>query len=997
MTDFSIVANIVANAKEFTKGIGEANDALDSLGASTSEQLGAIGGMMTGLGAGITASITAPVVAGVTASIKSFGDLEQAIGGIETMFGKDTAPKMIENANNAFINAGISATDYMEQVTSFSASLLQSVGGDTERAARSADQAINDMADNANKFGTNIADIQNAYQGFAKENYTMLDNLKLGYGGTKKEMQRLLKDAEALSGIEYDIESLEDVYEAIHVIQEEMGVTGTTALEATETINGSFNTMKAAFSNLVSGLANPEANIEQLLKNLSDSVGHFVKNIKRALKNIWDNLPISPFKKWALLISAISGPVLLAFGGIFNTLAKGPDIINGIKTAFTALTGPVGLSIVAIAAFVALFAYLYKNNPKFQKAVTQTWEKVKTGVSQAVTTVSKAIKGVWGKAVEWWNNNSEGILSTTTKVWGTIESVVSSAISYTSEIIMTIWGSLTNWWSANGDRMTSIAQRVWNAIKRTVSVAINIASDLIMTVWGAIATWWNDNQELILSTVETVWNGVLAVIDWVMTNIVPIVVSGWNVVVNVIQETWNLIKPVVEAGINFVLAIITSVMQIIQGDWQGAWETIKGAVGDVWESIKSLVINSIQNVSTTIANTIETIKANWDAFWNNLGNALNNVWETIKATVSRGIKGIDTVISDTVTAIQTGWNDFWTTFKESGIGEAWGRITELVTEGITGAQAKIDEILAQIKTAWDGFWNGLGDVVTSMWTNLEQTIGKIGEGIAGAFETAKGWFTKAEEDTEAVKQATATAQETITTNAEKSSTTVGEMATKVGEQLDNTDLAITTFLADISSAMLSGTQIMVNNFMAGLSRLPIIAQHITQQTTAVFRRLVNEMESLGRYAGQGFANGLSSSQSRIMSTAQSIADSVSRTIQKALDIHSPSRLFAWMGRMSIQGLVDGMLAMKRQAMNASKLIAKSVIPNLSGVGFSGNITHTLSQNNHQNGLMHDLLNAMNKNTSIYLDGRVLVGETRQYTSQALAEEGNLGGRTSFYR
>ena len=171
----------------------------------------------------------------IWSSISAGADLQQSIGGIETLY-KDSADKMMEYANQAYLTSGVSANDYMQQVTSYSAGLIKSLGGDTDKAVESANQAMIDMADNANKLGTPIESIQYAYQGFAKQNYSMLDNLKLGYGGSRKEMERLLKDAQKITGVKYDINNLSDVYEAIHVIQTDLGITGTTAKEAQETI-----------------------------------------------------------------------------------------------------------------------------------------------------------------------------------------------------------------------------------------------------------------------------------------------------------------------------------------------------------------------------------------------------------------------------------------------------------------------------------------------------------------------------------------------------------------------------------------------------------------------------------------------------------------------------------------------------------------------------------------------------------------------------------------
>ena len=223
-------------------------------------------------------------------SLQAGGALQQSLGGIETLF-KDSADAVIKNAEQAYKTAGMSANQYMETVTSFSASLLQGLGGDTAKAASVADMAMTDMSDNANKMGTSMESIQNAYQGFAKQNYTMLDNLKLGYGGTKTEMERLLKDAEEISGVKYDISNLSDVYSAIHVIQGELGITGTTAKESAETFSGSMASMKAAFSNVLADLSLGR-DIGPSLSALGETVATFVQgNLLPMLGNILSALP----------------------------------------------------------------------------------------------------------------------------------------------------------------------------------------------------------------------------------------------------------------------------------------------------------------------------------------------------------------------------------------------------------------------------------------------------------------------------------------------------------------------------------------------------------------------------------------------------------------------------------------------------------------------------------------------------------------------------------
>lgn len=207
-----------------------------------------------------------------------YADYEQLVGGVETLF-KDSAGTVQQYAAQAYETAGMSANEYMEQVTSFSASLLQGLGGDTEAAANYADMAMRDMSDNANKMGSSMESITNAYQGFAKQNYTMLDNLKLGYGGTKSEMERLLADASKIAGVEFDIDNYSDVIQAIHVMQEEMGIAGTTAEEAQSTISGSMNMVKASWDNLLVGMFDEKADVGALFDKFADSLGTAMKNV----------------------------------------------------------------------------------------------------------------------------------------------------------------------------------------------------------------------------------------------------------------------------------------------------------------------------------------------------------------------------------------------------------------------------------------------------------------------------------------------------------------------------------------------------------------------------------------------------------------------------------------------------------------------------------------------------------------------------------------------
>ena len=278
--------NLFDLAAKITLDTGDFEAKIKSAVGNVQELSGAIGnGLANAAKIGMAAVTSA--MAGIGALTKSavdgFAEYEQLVGGVETLF-KDSAGVVREYAANAYNTAGLSANDYMDTVTSFSASLIQSLGGNTAEAAEIADMAITDMADNANKMGTDIASIQNAYQGFAKQNYTMLDNLKLGYGGTKDEMQRLLDKASELSGIKFDISSFADISQAIHIIQKDLGIANATLEESATTIEGSINSMKAAWKNLITGLANPDADLGLLAQNFAESFETAFYNVEPAIE-----------------------------------------------------------------------------------------------------------------------------------------------------------------------------------------------------------------------------------------------------------------------------------------------------------------------------------------------------------------------------------------------------------------------------------------------------------------------------------------------------------------------------------------------------------------------------------------------------------------------------------------------------------------------------------------------------------------------------------------
>lgn len=336
------------NLFELFVKIGVDDQASDKVGAVGDKIKSGLGKAAKVAGAAVTAAATA-AGALVKQSTEAYANYEQLVGGVDTLF-KKSSQKVQAYAANAYKTAGLSANQYMETVTSFSASLLQSVGGDTDKAAEKANMAITDMSDNANKMGSNMVDVENAYKGFAKQNYTMLDNLKLGYGGTKEEMARLLQDAEKISGVKYDLSSYADVVDAIHVIQTEMDITGTTQREAATTIEGSVNSAKAAWQNLLTGMADDNQDFQGLVNQFVDSVATAANNILPRVQQALEGVS-SLIEKLAPVISEKIPELITAVLPSLGEAALGiiQSLVDGINQSLPALL-PAVVSVVTTLA-----------------------------------------------------------------------------------------------------------------------------------------------------------------------------------------------------------------------------------------------------------------------------------------------------------------------------------------------------------------------------------------------------------------------------------------------------------------------------------------------------------------------------------------------------------------------------------------------------------------------------------------------------------------------
>ena len=373
--------------------------------------------------AAVTTAVSGALTAVVGMGVKSYASYEQNIGGVETLF-KDSADKVLENAQNAYKTSGLSANDYMETVTSFSASLLQSLGGDTEKAANVADMALVDMADNANKFGTDMSSIQNAYQGFAKQNYTMLDNLKLGYGGTKSEMERLLADAQKLTGVKYDINNLSDVYNAIHAIQVNLDVTGTTAKEAETTISGSAASMKSAFDNFLNGSGSPEA--------LASSITTFVGNITNVITKLAPNILNG--------IVTVINQLIPQIGQLLNNLV--PMLWNTLNELLTSTLNLISENVDPLVNTVldlvtSFINFILDNLPRIIEVGLQIVLALATGITDRIDDIIPAVISVILKIVEIIVDNVDLIIEATLKLMiGISKGIVQSIPEILTKIVI---------------------------------------------------------------------------------------------------------------------------------------------------------------------------------------------------------------------------------------------------------------------------------------------------------------------------------------------------------------------------------------------------------------------------------------------------------------------------------------------------------------------------------------------------------------------------------
>lgn len=624
--------------------IGVDDQASGKIGSIASGITGTVGGIAK-VGATAFAAVgTAAVGAtGVIAkqALDAYASYEQNVGGIQKLFGnmgksveeyaaltgqstaeigdkwqtlEDSQNKVLANAQNAYKTAGLSANAYMEQVTSFSAALISSLGGDTVKAADYANTAMIDMADNANTFGTSIGDIQNAYQGFAKQNYTMLDNLKLGYGGTQQEMQRLIQDASKMTdvqqklGVTVDSSSMsfDNIVAAIHVMQESMQIGGTTAREASTTIEGSVSAMKAAWDNWLVGLGDDSASIGDLTGQLVDSVVVAASNVVPRVGEIVGTL----IGELPAMLSGI-GPVLSEALGTIGTTAM--DTLRASLGEDNPLVQMLDSIIEAAAGLSGTFS-------EYLQPAIDTASVVMQALSEAFSGTGSSITDVLQPA-----------LDAFLPVWQSINDLIQAAVPFITQIIgdvISLAGSILE------AAMPAIA-----SIVETVSAAL----PLIQTIWNTVFPVIQTVTETVFGVVSSVIQTVMSVIQQVIS-VVLAAINGdwsgvWNGILGIASTIWGAIKGAISSAINAVSGIISSVLGAISGVWTGAWNSIGSFLSGAWDGIKQAVSNGIDGVLGFMRDLPGNILGA-------IGNVGRLLWDAGSSIISGFLKGIKQKFED---------------------------------------------------------------------------------------------------------------------------------------------------------------------------------------------------------------------------------------------------------------------------------------------------------------------------------------------------------------
>ena len=570
MNLFELFVKIGADTTEANKGIDEVGQKTSGLGEKLKSGLATAGKVAV---AGVAAGTAALGTLG-TKAVEAYADYEQLVGGVETLF-KDSQDQVMDYANNAYKTAGLSANEYMETVTSFSASLLQSLDGDTSAAADKANLAITDMSDNANKMGTDMTSIQNAYQGFAKANYTMLDNLKLGYGGTQAEMERLLADAEKISGIKYDISSYADIVDAIHVVQTEMGITGTTAEEAASTIQGSFGMMKSAWQNLVTGMADPDQDLGVLVGNFTDSVVIAGNNLIPRIQELLPRI----VEATTSLIGTVSEQLPAILGTVLPSLVEGAtNLVTGLMAALPSVLSV--LADVAPTVINTLVPALIELLPQITQTGIDVIVSLAQGIADALPQLIPAATDAIIEIVEVLTS-PENLGNLIDAALSIILALVDGLVDATPKLIAAVPDVIAN-------LVTAIIANMPKILEAGVEITMALADGLIKALPELIAA---------------IPNLILGIVQGIIDNLPEIIMAGPKIIAALATGLIEAIPDIVMVIPQLIRSIVDTFLSF---DWgsigKNIVDGIKNGFVNMWNSFKQ----TVENVFTGLVDGVKS-------------------------------------------------------------------------------------------------------------------------------------------------------------------------------------------------------------------------------------------------------------------------------------------------------------------------------------------------------------------------------------------------------
>ena len=660
----------------------------------------------------------------VKESVNAYAEYEQLVGGVETLF-KDSSDIVMKYANNAYKTAGMSANEYMSTVTSFSASLLNALGGDTKKSAEVADMAITDMSDNANKMGTSMEAIQNAYQGFAKGNYTMLDNLKLGYGGTKEEMKRLLADAQKLSGQKYDISNLNDIFQAIHVVQTELGITGTTAKEASTTIEGSVASMKSAWANLITGMADENANFDQLVTNLVDSVTTVISNILPVATKAIGGLgqlftALAPIIATELpkLISDVLPTLLTSLGSLFEA------VLQAVLTALPTITRTI------VGFIPTIIDGIFSAVPQILSAITML-------IYQIIDQILMMSPDLLQSAIEFFTGLAEALPEATDKVLALLLELVNDLIYGLIDATPDLVNGAMTFFNAIVEAFPQIIENIVTYLPWFISAIVDFLIKAVPQLIQGAITLFNALVQAIPQILPVLIGAIPTIINAIVSALItglPILIQGAiQLYMALIDAIPVIITSLVGALPQIIDAITTTLLDNIPLLLDTAVQVFMALVQAIPHIVVALA-QALPQIINTIMTTIFTLIPKLIVF---VGSLIVKIAEWGAQLMAKGgewaLNFINKVIEFVRQLPEKVWT--WLTNVITKIVQ-WG--IDLAKKGKEAGQDLMDAIIKKVEEIPDKIKSIGSDIVKGLWNGINDMAGWIKDKITGFGEDVLG-------------------------------------------------------------------------------------------------------------------------------------------------------------------------------------------------------------------------------------------------------------------